>query len=529
MPCYGLLYVPADQCFCQPGAKVLGYFAAAPQAAQAVRPVPDAERLEKGPAYGAAGGARAGAEGGGLSDWPTYRHDPQRHGSTSASVPADLARSWRAKVGGRLTPPVTANGRVFVASIDAHTVHALDVASGKELWRFTAGGRVDSPPSLYRGLVLFGSRDGQVYCLRETDGALAWRFLAAVRDQRIACFDQIESTWPVHGSVLVREGIAYFAAGRSTYLDGGIYLYGLDPFTGRIVHRGHLSGPQRRLDGPRDVAFYVPGANADVLVGEGEHIYMRQKRLTPQLAEAACEVLSPKGEADVGLHVFSTSALLDDSWYNRTFWMYSKRWPGFQLANQAPKCGQLLVVDDQATYAVKVFYRRNVHSPMFFPGREGYLLFADRNANEPQIVGEAGSRPPLKWLPQSDYSRGRADAMMKLNSKAFGADKLIGYTRAEPPIWTLWLPVRVRAMVKTRELLFAAGPPDVYDAKDPFAALEERTGAVLVVVSPQQGQKIGELKLDTPPVFDGMIASTGRLLLSLRDGTVVCLEGRPGR
>ncbi len=142
----------------------------------------------------------------------------------------------------------------------------------------------------------------------------------------------------------------------------------------------------------RDLGFFVLGANSDVLVSEGGFVYMRQKKMTPELEEIDIEVLSDKGAQDVGLHVFSTSGLLDDSWYNRTFWMYSKRWPGFQLANQAPKTGQLLVVDDQKTYAVRVFYRRNVHSPMFFPGKEGYLLFADANTNEPQIVGEPGSR-----------------------------------------------------------------------------------------------------------------------------------------
>ncbi|MHC4144447.1 MAG: hypothetical protein ACYSUD_06665, partial [Planctomycetota bacterium] len=69
-----------------------------------------------------------------------------------------------------------------------------------------------------------------------------------------------------------------------------------------------------------------------MLVSEGGHIYMRQKKMTPDLKEIEIDVLSSKGAQDVGLHVFSTSGLLDDSWYNRAFWMYSKRWPGFQLA-----------------------------------------------------------------------------------------------------------------------------------------------------------------------------------------------------
>ena len=226
------------------------------------------------------------------------------------------------------------------------------------------------------------------------------------------------------------------------------------------------------------------------------------------------------------MHVFSTSGLLDGSWYNRTFWMYSKRWPGFQLANQAPKTGQLLVVDDENTYAIRVFYRRNVHSPMFLPGREGYLLFADRNTNEPQIVGERGSRKPLKWLPQSDYSRARGSQIRTLGSEAFGLDKMIGYTRAEPPVWMEWLPVRIRAMVKAGTTLFVAGPPDVFDSDDPYAAFEGRRKARLEAVSAKDGGKLSDTQLDSPPVFDGLIAADGRLFASLRNGTVVCLAGK---
>jgi len=248
--------------------------------------------------------------------------------------------------------------------------------------------------------------------------------------------------------------------------------------------------------------------------------------MTPELKEVEVDVLSSKGAQDVGMHVFSTAGMLDGSWYNRTFWMYSKRWPGFQLANQAPKTGQLLVVDDEKTYAVRAFYRRNVHSLMFFPGKEGYLLFADYNTNEPQIVGEAGSRKPLKWLPQSDFSRARGNEMRPLESEAFGLDKMIGYTRAEPPVWTNWLDVRILAMVKAGDTLFVAGPPDVFDSKDPFAAFEARKGAQLVAVSAADGKKLSETPLECPPIFDGMIAAGGRLFASLQDGSVVSLAAK---
>jgi outer membrane protein assembly factor BamB len=520
-PCNGMLYAPPDQCFCQPGAKLLGYAALKRDAVSTMGEVDDADRLTKGPAFGKVEPVKASP-----ADWPTFRCDARRRGSTPAAVAANVSVDWKAELGGKLTAPVVADGKLFVAQPDAHTIHALDTGDGKPLWSFTASGRVDSPPTFHDGTLLAGSADGRVYCLRASDGALVWQFLAAPADVRVAAFDQIESVWPVHGNVLVDNGVAYLTAGRSTYLDGGIRVYGLDPATGRIVHKGLLEGPHRSIDGERDYAFYILGANSDVLVSEGGFVYMRQKKMTPELEEVPVDVLSSKGEQDVGLHVFSTAGLLDDSWYNRTFWMYSGRWPGFQLANQAPKTGQLLVVDDERTYALRVFYRRNVHSPMFFPGNEGYLLFADLNTNEPQIVGEPGARPPVRWLPQSDYARARpGEEMRTLDSEAFGLDKMIGYTRAEPTVWQSWLPIRIRAMVKAGDVLFVAGAPDVLDENDPFAAFEDRLGASLVAVSAADGKQLSELKLDSPPVFDGLIAAGGRLFICQRDGQVLCLRG----
>jgi len=334
----------------------------------------------------------------------------------------------------------------------------------------------------------------------------------------------LESIWPVHGSVLVVHDVAYVAAGRSTYLDGGIRLYGLDPQTGRILHKGRLQGPFPKPPETRDVSYFVLGANSDVLVSEGGFLYMRQKKLTEDLKDVPVPVLSNKGAQDVGLHLFSTASLLDGSWYNRTFWMYSKRWPGFQLANQAPKSGQILVVDDQKTYALRVFYRRNVHSPMFFPETNGYLVFSDWNTTEPQIVGEPGSRRPVRWLPQSDYSRAnRKGEIRTLESEAFGLDKMIGYTRAEPPVWMTWLKIRVRGMVKAGDRLYVAGAPDVLDPRDPYAAFEGRRGARLVALTAADGQVLADLALDLPPVFDGMIAADGRILISLLDGSLLCL------
>ncbi|MHC4175448.1 MAG: outer membrane protein assembly factor BamB family protein, partial [Planctomycetota bacterium] len=251
VPCNGMLYVPSDQCFCQPGAKFLGYAAVTAGPDVALQAVADKERLEQGPAYGNVLDPGPSSR----NDWPTYRHDAARSGTTRTWVPYDVAVNWKITLGGELTAPVAAGGKMFVAKSDAHSLYALDMASGEVLWRFTANGRIDSPPTIYRGMVLVGSKDGYVYCLRASDGQLVWRFLAAPTDRRIAYFDQVESTWPVHGSILVENDTAYFTAGRSTYLDGGIRVYGLDVVSGKILHKGLLEGPHRDVDKDRDLAF----------------------------------------------------------------------------------------------------------------------------------------------------------------------------------------------------------------------------------------------------------------------------------
>ncbi|MBM4082673.1 MAG: hypothetical protein FJ278_23405, partial [Planctomycetes bacterium] len=165
LPANGLLYVPSDQCFCEPGAKLLGFAAVAGERSTVhgsrFPPGRIQERLERGPAFAAISDLKSQISDEG--DWPTYRHDAARHGSTPTAVPAHVGIAWRVKLGGALTAPVAAGGRVYVAASDAHTVHALEASTGKPLWQFIAGGRIDSPPTIHRGLVLFGSADGRAY------------------------------------------------------------------------------------------------------------------------------------------------------------------------------------------------------------------------------------------------------------------------------------------------------------------------------------------------------------------------------
>jgi outer membrane protein assembly factor BamB len=510
-PSNGLLYIPPHQCFCYAGVKLGGLNALA--SGKMPKPENSEERLERGKAYGQVEYETASEK----DVWHTFRHDPKRSGSTSSRISENATKLWEMELNGKITQPVAAAGKVFVAAIDSHTLYCLDAENGKTLWEYTAGGRVDSPPTFYNGMVLFGSADGYAYCLRGSDGELMWRFRGAPEERRIIAFGQLESAWTIHGSVLVKDDVAYFAAGRSSYLDGGIYVYGLDPRTGEVLHENRIEGPYP--DPAKDIGrpFDMEGTKSDVLVTDGKYLYMQQAMLDGNLEEIEAPRITNMGDRRMGMHIFSTAGLLDNSGWNRTFWMYSERWPGFYIANQSPKSGQLLVFDDTTTYGVKCYTRRNRHSPMFFPGTDGYLLFADDNNNEPSLVDKNGEPRPVKWLPDIPEKIGH-----ELDGVAVDRDKGTGFTRTNLPKWSVWVPIRVQAMVHAGEKLFIAGPPDVLDPEDPTAAFRGIKGGILWAVSAEDGSKLVEYKLESPPVFDGMIAAYGRLYMSMTDGKLLC-------
>jgi len=531
VPANGMTYVPTDQCYCSAGVKLLGFNAltAARDFGTADSP---AKRLQKGAAYGKIASGKSAGDGGG--DWPAFRHDSLRSGAIAASVPAEIKSAWQVQLPGTLIQPVVAGNTLWIASRDIHTLYALDAETGKKRWSFIAGGRIDSPPTIHKGLVLFGSADGYVYCLRAADGELAWRFRAAPHERLIGSFGQLESAWPVHGSVLVLDGLAYASAGRSTYLDGGIFLYAIEPVTGRVVHKHQELGPYEDHTKGFGHSFWSEGARNDVLVSDGEFIYIMQLRFDRKLKPDLPKTISLLGDRKMGRHMFSTAGFLDDEWYNRTFWMHSNIWPGYYLANQASKSGQLLVFDKSATYGIKTFWTRNRHSPMFFPATKGYLLVADDNDNEPILIGRDKGKA-IEWLPKFNLTRGGNDRGRKfgpnigsapqlsdVNAYTYNKDKGVGYSRAKPPKWAVWVPIRVKAMVSAADKLFIAGAPDTFDAKDPLAALEGRKGGLLRAVSSADGKKLAEYRMDAPPVLDGMIAAGGKLFIATRDGKLTC-------
>lgn len=515
LPANGLTYNAPHSCGCYMESKLWGFWAIAADR-DAVDPRPDNQRLTKGPAYGTIEASQSSP----AECWPTYRHDALRSGVAKTSLPQDLKTCWSTELGGVLTQPVVAGGKVIFSAVDEDTIYALDEETGEVAWTFACGGRVDSPPTIRGDAVLFGSADGKIYCLRLRDGQPAWTFLAAPADVRCGGRERVESVWPAHGSVLVLDGVAYCSAGRSTWLDGGLSLYGLDPATGDILCQTRFNTPHPEfgkgkekaaseyrkqynqnstdyktfLQSDHSDAFSMAGgAVSDVLVSDGENVFLHHVAFDTAL----------KRRERLYRHLFSTSSLLDDKENHRSHWVL-----GTGDFSRVPVAYSWIVNSGggrrggfgiAVPYGVILTYGQTgvwgVHRNGRADGR--YVLFERENQ---ELDQDNESLPDFRDL-------GKAEGPY-------------------PYRWQQNLSERPRAVVKSDSRLFLATMPTEISSDDPHAAYEGRLGGRIAVFDAENGEELASVKLNAPVVWDGMAAANGKLFAATSDGTLVCFGGK---
>jgi len=470
MPANGLVYAPQHSCACRPEELLIGLNALSPQSSAGEGTPP----LEKGPAYDS--GSPPSALSSPLSyAWPTYRGDVRRSGYQDLDAPSKPDVAWTTKLSSPITVPVAVDGLVFAAETDRHTLHALSAADGASVWSFVADGRIDSPPTLSGGRCLFGTRSGFVYCLRASDGALVWRFRAAPQDRRLFAYEQLESVWPVHGSVLVDEtgpnrsygvrNVVYFAAGRSSRLDGGIRLYALDAKTGTMLHKADVK------------QSVLP----DILSLQHDTVWMRGLGVDKNLAPVRDEP-----------HLFAPRGFLDDTWWHRTYWMYGtaiggsySHWP--DVGNVVP-AGRLLVFDGgKNIYGYGRLRYRMGDGHVRPNATEDYRFFAEVLTPKPQTRRDA--RGEERQVP------GRREIK-----------------------WTMQPPFVVRSLVLTRDALLIAGGASLIESTESHGV------GTFWVASREDGSRKAACALPAPPILDGMAMTDSGVFVSTIDGAVTCLR-----
>ncbi len=500
MPANGLIYAPPHPCSCFMESKIEGVSAVGEKSSIPLeeRTILDTDRLQKGRAYtGKAAGSST------ENDWPTYRHDVERSGSTPIKLSLNMTTSWQADLGGTLSGLIYGEDTVFVSSIDAHVVYALDASSGEVVWKYPVGGRVDSAPTLYKGCVYFGSRDGWVYCVRASDGELVWRFLAAAAHQKIISYGQLESVWPVHGNILIVNDILYCVAGRLTFLEGGLQFYQLNPLTGEIISKNISDNfTAEDQDKLTDVGLLtLPTAAPDILSCDGKYIYMRSRRF-----DMDDFLTNPKNPKDYygAPHIFSSSGFLDTTWFHRTYWLANVKSRAMAMGGSSGNARE------KGVFAARILSKNGSDLYGFGRAQREFYVFGNKVSYHHLYAADLSQ-------PKSDYR------------------------------WSVNIPLLVYSMVLADQTLFVAGPPDLLGETElemktvikkrtvptdellakmdeQNASLAGEKGALLWAVSTQDGQKTASMDLVAPPVFDGMIAGGGKLFVALENGMVICIK-----
>jgi outer membrane protein assembly factor BamB len=127
------------------------------------------------------------------ADWPQWR-GPKRDGSIDAALPAQwpeaLTKRWEITVGAGHASPVVSGNRVVVIARqgDEEVVRALDLASGKEIWRaaysapynvnsaaWSHGAGPKSTPAIAAGRVFTFGIGGVLSAFDLASGKLTWR------------------------------------------------------------------------------------------------------------------------------------------------------------------------------------------------------------------------------------------------------------------------------------------------------------------------------------------------------------------
>jgi len=511
MPANGILYAPPHPCACYLSTK-LSYFNALVSPDQVTyreKPRSGGGRLTRGPAFGIAVSPDDKA---GTGDWPTHRHDASRSGAASTVVDGQLKERWKASIGGKLTSCISAGGKVFVARADEYALYALDAENGKRLWRYAVDARIDSPPTYVDGRVVFGSAAGSVYCLTADLGELAWRFDAAPERRQMIALDRFESPWPVHGSVLVLGQTAYCLAGRSRFLDGGMRLFLLDVKTGKV--RSEKTLDQIDAATGKELHEYVRGLSmpvglSDVLSANEDYLFLHSQVLDFDGNTLSADSL--KEQEEKVRHLFTPTGFLDGSWFHRSYWTYgtkfSSGWNQWYKSGRANPAGRLLVHRGES-----IFGFGRVQTDFRWMTPLAYHLFC---------IDESG--PLLK-----PANKSKKDANYGQPTK-----NLFKYD------WSREIPILATGLTVADKALVVAGAPRVVDEKkdweniyDPgvnarlhkqATLLDGAEGGLLWVVDAKSGDKLSSLKLPAIPVWDGLIAANGKVLLCLENGDLVCL------
>lgn len=186
----------------------------------------------------------------------------------SAAVEKFSRVKWKFHTSGQvISSPLMSGGTVFVGSTDGN-LYAVDRESGTLKWKFEAKSRISSSPALADGTVYFGAYDGNFYAVDAAMGQLKWKFKTEGEHRFSAkhlhgsqpATETMTDPWDCYlSSPAVVKGVVYFGSG-----DGNVYALKAASGelswkfkTGDVVHASPAVADGTLFIGSWDSYFYA--------------------------------------------------------------------------------------------------------------------------------------------------------------------------------------------------------------------------------------------------------------------------------
>ncbi len=244
---------------------------------------------------GATGGAIAGGEQGGAestdvpegeptdvtdSDWTMWRFNRSNTGlNPQAFGGTEFPNSWTydEPTDRMIYSPAVADSVAYFGAFDSK-MHAVDVATGEQLWTAEAGDIIQSTPSILDGTVYSAAYDGEIYAWDADTGEEIWNVVGGGAGERttsvtvdsdgetifVGSDDAIYSLVPETGETNWEFGTSTNLTGSPSIADGVAYqgdwngqLYAVDTGTGTEVWSRQLGSDIRSTAAVVDDVLYI--------------------------------------------------------------------------------------------------------------------------------------------------------------------------------------------------------------------------------------------------------------------------------
>ena len=297
-------------------------------------------------------------------DWPMWRYDHHRSGSTPEQLAEKLRFQWEVAFSprepvwddplnqnlmqfDRIFEPIVAAGKIFIGFNDQDKVAALDINSGKELWHYYADGPVRMPLAANNGKIYFTSDDGWCYCIDQENGSLIWKLRLAPAGNKLLGNKRLISMWPARGGIVIKDNVIYTAA--SIFPLMGTFIYAINAEDGKIIWKNEGTASNYILQPHRSPAFADVAPQGSFVI-TGDRLLVAGGRSVPaafdvNTGEELYYHLAASGKTG-GAFSCGNDRIYFNHHRGRMTWMYDSR-TGAKLVSDA---GEYPVVDGDTIY-----------------------------------------------------------------------------------------------------------------------------------------------------------------------------------